>query len=131
MAADLVAGGGHRPDYLGMTLGGHGHGEYGQRDRVLVEQLEQAPNAGAAAVFVERFHTQVALALQRLRGDHLGEEGLGFRVAMQNVALAAFLVIEHERQGNTGVARPVWVWRVVGVTDQVAWVVSAHCSLPS
>ncbi|MNW16371.1 hypothetical protein D3C71_2152050 [compost metagenome] len=50
---------------------------------------------------------------------------------MQDVALAAFFVIEYERQGNTGIARPVGVRRVTAVTDQVAWVVSAHCRLPS
>ncbi|MNG13685.1 hypothetical protein D3C84_973790 [compost metagenome] len=50
---------------------------------------------------------------------------------MQDVALATFLVVEHEGQGDAGIARPVWVRRVTAVTDQVAWVVSAHCSLPS
>src|SRR3546814_2533221 len=50
---------------------------------------------------------------------------------MQDVALAALLVVEHEGQGNAGVARPLRVGRVTAVTDQVAWVVSAHCSFPS
>jgi hypothetical protein len=63
--------------------------------------------------------------------DHFGEEGFGFFVAVQDVALAAFFVIEHEGQGDAGIARPVWMRRVTAVTDQVAWVVSAHCSLPS
>jgi hypothetical protein len=49
---------------------------------------------------------------------------------MQNVALAAFLVIEYERQRDTGIAWPVGMGRVTAVTDQVAWVVGAHCNLP-
>ena len=39
----------------------------------------------------------------------------------QDVALTTFFVIEYERQGDTGLARPVWVRRVTAVTDQVAW----------
>jgi len=97
---------------------------------VFLEQVEQTPHAGAAAVLVERLHAQVALALQRLGGDHLGEKGLGFLVAVEDVALATFLVVEHEGQGDAGIARPVRMRRGVAVADQIAWVISAHCSLP-
>ncbi|MNT83671.1 hypothetical protein D3C72_2235770 [compost metagenome] len=58
-----------------MTLGGHGHGEDGQRHASVLEQLEQAPDAGTAAVFVQRFHAHVTRALQGLGGNHFREEG--------------------------------------------------------
>ena len=51
-------------------------------------------------------------------------------VAMQDAALATFFVIEHEGQGDARIAGPVRVGRVVAVSDQVAWVVSAHSSVP-
>ena len=57
--------------------------------------------------------------------------GLPRVVTVQDIALAAFFVVEYERQRNACLARPVGVRRVTAVTDQVAWVVSAHCSLPS
>ncbi|MDT4835575.1 hypothetical protein D3C76_866800 [compost metagenome] len=130
MAADLVAVGDHLADRLGMALGGHGHGEHGQRQVMLPEQLEQAPHAGTAAVLVQRLHAHVALALERLGGDHLGEEGFRLLIAMQDAALAAFLVVEHEGQGDTRLARPVRMGWVVAVADQVAGVVCAHSDVP-
>ena len=51
-------------------------------------------------------------------------------VAVEHIALAAFLVVEEKGQGDAGFTRPVRVGRIVAVTDQVAWVLSAHCSLP-
>ncbi len=131
VAADLVAGFDHGADHVRVTLGGHGHGEDGQWNVEFLEQLEDPPDAGTAAILVQRFHAHVALALQGLRRDHFREEGFRFLVAMKDVALAALFVIEHEGQGDAGIARPVRVRRVGAVTDQVARVVSAHCSLPS
>ncbi len=131
VAADLVAVGDHLADRFRVALGGHGHGEHGERQVVLFKELEQAPYAGTAAVFVERFHAHVALALERLGGDHLGEEGFGLGIPVQDVALAAFLVVEDEGEGDARIVRPVRVGNVVAVTDQVAWIVSAHCSVPS
>ncbi|MCY1212596.1 hypothetical protein D9M72_243340 [compost metagenome] len=98
---------------------------------MLLEQVQQAPDTRAAAVLVEGFHAHVAHALQRLGGHHLGQEGFGFLVAMEHIALAAFFVVEDKGQGDAGLTRPVRVGRIVAVTDQVAWVVGAHCSLPS
>ncbi|MNH20677.1 hypothetical protein D3C79_804560 [compost metagenome] len=131
MAADLVAGFGHGADHVGVALGGHGHGEDGQWHAAVLEQLQQAPHAGTAAVFVQRFHAHVAHALQWLGGDHFREEGFGLFIPVQDVAFATFLVIEHERQSNAGIPRPARMGWGIAVTDQVARIVSAHCSLPS
>jgi hypothetical protein len=118
-------------DHIRVALGGHGHGEDRQRNVEFLEQFQNPPDAGTAAILVKGFHAHVARALQRLRRDHFREEGFGFFIAVQDIALATFLVVEHEGQRDAGIARPVWVRRVTAVTDQVAWVVSAHCSLPS
>ncbi len=131
VAADFMAGLGHGADHVGVALGGHGHGEDGQRHATVLEQFQQAPHAGTAAVLVQRFHAHVAHALQWLGGDHFREESFGLLVTVQDVAFATFLVVEDERQRDASVARPLRVRRVVAVTDQVARVVSAHCSLPS
>ena len=131
VTADFVTGGDHGTDHVRVALGSHGHREDRQRNIEFLEQLEDPPDTGAAAILVERFHAHVALALQRLRRNHFREKRFGLLVAMQHVALAAFLVVEHEGQGDAGVARPLRVGRVTAVTDQVAWVVSAHCSFPS
>jgi len=63
VAADLVAGIDHRADHIRVTLGGHGHGEDGQRNVEFLEQLQNPPDAGAAAILVKRFHAHVARAL--------------------------------------------------------------------
>ena len=107
-------------------MSSHGDGKHRERDVEFAKQLEHTPYAGTAAVFVQGFHAHVALALQRLRRDHFREEGLRFFVAVEDVALAAFFVVEYERQGDTGVVRPMRMRRVGTVTNQVAWVVCAH-----
>ncbi|MNC17434.1 hypothetical protein D3C75_653140 [compost metagenome] len=66
MAADLVAGIDHGADHVRVTLGGHGHGEDGQWNVEFLEQLQDPPHAGTAAILVEGFHAHVARALQRL-----------------------------------------------------------------
>ncbi|MNO00908.1 hypothetical protein D3C81_2209040 [compost metagenome] len=75
MAADFVASFDHGTDHVRVTLRSHGDGEDSQRYAGLFEQLEQAPDTGAAAVFVERFHAHVTCALQGLGGDHFREKG--------------------------------------------------------
>ncbi|RMN90754.1 hypothetical protein ALQ49_05903 [Pseudomonas syringae pv. apii] len=130
VAADFVTVGDHCANNVRVTLRRHGDSEDGQGNVELFEQLENAPHAGSTAVLVQRLHAHVALALQWLGRDHFGQKRFGFLVAMQNIALATFLVIQHERQGNARIARPAWMRRVAAVTDQVAWVVSAHCKLP-
>ncbi|OMP13156.1 hypothetical protein COLO4_02182 [Corchorus olitorius] len=119
VAADLVAGLDHGADDLGVALGGHGHGKDGQGHLVPGEQFQDAPDAGATAVFVERLHGHVADARQRLGGDHLGKKGLGLLVAVEDVALATLFVIEHEGQGDAGVTRPAGVGRLGAIADEI------------
>src|SRR5690606_24795249 len=51
--------------------------------------------------------------------DHIGEEGLRSGVAMEDAVLAAFLVVEHELDGDTGAAGPVRTRGIGAVADHV------------
>ncbi len=72
VGGDFVAGVQHGFDGLGVALQGHGDAEAGERVIVAGEQAEEAPEAGAAAVFVEAFHVHVARAGDGLRVGDVG-----------------------------------------------------------
>jgi hypothetical protein len=61
----------------------------------------------------------VAHAFERRRADDLGKEGFGSLVAVQNGALAALLIVEHELQGEARAARPLRLGRLPPIADQV------------
>src|SRR5436305_15275690 len=46
---------------------------------------------------------------------------------MQDVALAAFLIIEHELHGDARAAGPARIGRIAAVADEVAWVFGEVC----
>ena len=52
--------------------------------------------------------------------DDLGQEGLGRRVAVQHAVLAAFLVVQHELDGDARAAGPVRMRRRRAVAREVA-----------
>ena len=92
-------------------IAGQRHGDSEDRDRHLAlgEKAVEAPESSAAAVFIDQFHVHVPHPRQRLGPDDLGQEGFGGGVAMENVVLAAFLVIDDELQGEPRFARPLRV----------------------
>ena len=98
---------------------GHRHGAFG-------EQAMHAPEAGARAVFVNRFHVHVALARPRCGADDFGKERFGRCVAMQNVVLTAFLVVDDELNGDAGVIWPARMRRVAPIADKIARIVVHH-----
>src|SRR5690606_1715005 len=83
VGGDLPAGFLHGGDLGGRA--GEGGGDAVDRDGHVAgdEEVAQAPEAGAGAVFVDRFHVPVALAGPGLRAGDLGEEALGGGVAVQ------------------------------------------------
>ena len=97
----------------------------GDRDVALGESAPQPPEAGARAVFVDRLHVHVALAGPGLRADDLRQERLGGGVAVQDVVLAALLVVDDELHRDHRAARPFRVGRVAAVADHVARIVHA------
>src|SRR5690606_22338017 len=89
------------------------------------EQAVQPPAAGAGAILVDRFHAPVALARPRRRTHALAEEPFGRRVAVQDAALATFLVIDDELYGDVGATRPLQVRGGLAIAEHVAGVTHA------
>ncbi len=120
VAGDLPARFVHGRHRLGMARHGAGHAIDGDRHVAGREHPPQPPEAHPRAVFVDRLHVDVALARPWRRSDDLREEGLRGGVAMQDVVLAAFLVVDDELHGDARAARPICGGRVAPVTDHVA-----------
>jgi len=77
------------------------------------------------AIFEQRFHAQVAHR-EGLGADDLGEEDLRLRITVEHAALRAFLVVEHELQGDARLLRPARMRRSAAIADQVARIISRH-----
>ena len=106
VAGDLVAGVRARPrTTAGLACSARATPNTVSGSAALGEQPQDPPDAGPAAVLVERLHAQVAVG-ERLRADDLGEERLRRRVAVEHAALAALLDVQHERHRDAGAARP-------------------------
>ena len=120
VGADLVAVLQHFFGDVRMPFQRHGDGEDGEREMPLAKQVEDTPDSGAGAVFVDRLHRHVARALERRGADNLGQEGLGGRIAVQDAVFAALLVVQHELDGDPCTAQPMHRRRRAPVADQVA-----------
>ena len=120
VAGDLPVGLLHRGDGLGLRVERGRDAVDGDRNVALGEHAPQPPEAGARAVFVDRLHVHVAHARPGLRADDLREERLRGRVAVEDVVLAALLVVDDELDRDARAARPVRVGRVAAVADHVA-----------
>ena len=79
-----------------------------------------APEPGARAVGEHRFDVQVAAPDHGRRADELVQEALGGGIALEDVLLAAFLVVEDEADGDAGAAGPGGMRRLGAVADEVA-----------
>ena len=128
VGGDLPAGVLHGGDLGGGAGEGGGDAVDGDRDAAGDEEVAQAPEAGAGAVFVDRLHVPVALAGPGLGARDLGEEALGGGVAVEDAVLAALLVVEDEADGDRCAARPVGEGRVAAVALHVPRI--AHASPP-
>ncbi len=123
MGGDFPAGLVHGSDRLGMTRHGGRDRIDGDRHPAADEHAMEPPEAGARAIFVDRFHVHVPLAGPSLRTDNLGEERLGGRIAMQDAVLPALLVIDHELDGDARAARPIGVGRLAAIADKITWII--------
>ncbi|MNQ08194.1 hypothetical protein D3C85_209870 [compost metagenome] len=120
MAGDLVAGGGQRLADLGDEFQRPADGEGGQRQAAGGEQLEDAPDAGARAVFVQALDARVALARAWRAPRQLVQVSLGLGVAIEDAGFRALLDVQHELHGDARLARPVRMGWAAGVADEVA-----------
>ena len=110
----------HRRDRLGIARHRGRDRVDGHRNRPLGEHAMQAPEAGARAVFVDRLHVHVAHAGPGRGADDLRQERLRGGVAVQDVVLAALLVVDDELHRDARLVRPVGEGRRAPVADHVA-----------
>ena len=80
----------------------------------------QAPEAGTGAVFVDQLHVHVTHARPGRGADDLGQESLGRGVAVQDVVLAALLVIDDELNRDARLVWPIGERRRAPIADHVA-----------
>ncbi len=123
VAGDLPFGLLHGFDGLRVARQGHGDGVDGHRGLAFGKQPVQSPETGARAIFIEAFHSHGTGAQMALGVDHLRQEGFGAFVAMQDVVLAAFLVVDDELHGDTGPVRPLRVGGIGAIANQIAGVI--------
>jgi hypothetical protein len=64
----------------------------------------------------------MAHAGPRRSADDFGKKGLRRGVAMQDIVLAAFLVIDDELQSDARAIWPIGVRRRAAIADHVAWI---------
>ena len=95
-------------------------GEEGGRQAALLEQPDHPPDADARAVFVHRFHGQVALAGRYAPASDLGQPHLGLAIALGDRVLRALFVVDHELHRDAGAAGPIRMGRLRAVADQIA-----------
>jgi hypothetical protein len=82
----------------------------------------QPPEAGARSIFVDRLHVHVALARPWAAPTISDRKASRGGVAMEDVVLAAFLVVDDELQRDARAAGPARLRRVGAIADHVAGV---------
>ena len=125
VAGDFPVGFFHGGNGFRVARHGKRHAINGDGHVAAGEGAPQAPEAGAGAIFIDGFHIEVALALPGLRADNLGQQTFGRRIAVENAAFAAFLIVDHELHGDVRPSRPARIWRVAPITDEIARIF--HC----
>jgi uncharacterized protein YbjQ (UPF0145 family) len=111
---------------LGVALHRHAHAEHRERQAALFELAQNAPHAGARAVFVDRLHAHVARRIRCCAHD-LGKKLLGRRVAVQHAVLAALFVVQYELHRNARAAGPVGLHGITAIAGQIAGIVRVEC----
>ena len=94
----------------------------------LGEDAHETPEADTTAVFVGRFHVEIARALEWGRHEKVAQACLGDLVAVQHAALATLLIVDDEIEGEARPTRPIRVRRLLGVADEIARIASHRLS---
>ena len=130
VAGDLPAGFLHRRDRFRVALHGKRDAIDGNRHVALGEHPPEPPEAGAGAIFVERFHIHVALARPGLRADDLRQQAFGGRIPIENGALAPLFVVDDELNRAMRARWPFRIGRGAAIANQIAGIgCGAHCSV--
>ncbi|MNK69774.1 hypothetical protein D3C87_891700 [compost metagenome] len=113
----------HRRNGFGVAGHGGRHAINGGGDAETGEHAPQPPEAGARAIFIDRFHVQVALTRPGLRTDDFRQQRFRRLVIIENAALAALLVIDDELHGDARTARPFRIGNIAAVAHQITGVI--------
>ena len=89
----------------------------------------QPPKSNSAAILILRFDGKLAFSLARRHKTEFRQQGLGSWVAVQNIILGAFFIIDHELDRDSRAIWPFWMRRVAPKSDYVAWITFAHAAL--
>src|SRR5262245_32828437 len=127
--ADVGARGGERLRGGRVTLQRERACEGGQRKPALLEDPHHTPEADTAAVLEHRLGGEVAALPARISGRHFGQAALRNAVAVWYRRLGPFLVVHDEVDGDPRVSRPLRVWRICSLADQVTLVRLGHRGL--
>src|SRR5690349_9276752 len=119
MSEDVVACPGDGRADGRVALQRHGEGEERAADVVLLEDAQEAPDAGAAAVLEERLVGEVPSVERDGRGALAG--GLALADAVLEQVLRALLVVDHERDRDAGIVGPSHARWDSAVPDQVSF----------
>ena len=94
-------------------------GIHGDGNAQVIEDAREAPDAGARAVLVDRLGGEVA-HLPGQRPGQLCHAAVAVTVARRKRRLRAFLVIQHQAEGDTGAAWPAHARNLTAIADVVA-----------
>src|SRR5580692_2438200 len=119
VAADVPAARGDRRGGGRVRLEGLGAAENRYRHRKAGEDPMQPPEAYTGAIFEHALGAEIATCHAQIRAQHLGQSALGNTVSRRIGELRAFLEIDHEIDGDAGVARPLGVRRLGTVADEI------------
>src|SRR5277367_3639092 len=120
MAGDFVSRLRHGVGRIGIAFQCEPYGPRGERQVMLGEYVEYAPKSGSTAIFECVLDEGVSRGNRR-QADDLGREIiLGVRVAVEHVALAAFLVVQDETHRHPGAARPCGLGPAPTISYEIA-----------
>jgi len=115
----VEAGPDHRRQRLWHQFAGQPDQVDGGGQAACGEGAEQSPVADPAAVFVGRFHVQVARPTPP-RDHQVGDPHFGALIPVENAHLGALLVVDAEIHRDAGAAGPLRVGRIGAVAGKIA-----------
>src|SRR6516225_11758983 len=120
VAADIPVAGSDCSGRRRVRLEGPSAAKNRHRQPEAREDPMEAPEPDPGAVFEHALGTEVAPADPEVAAEHLGQPALGHSVAGRIGEFRTFLEIDHEIDGDAGVAGPSGMGRLSAVTDEVA-----------
>ena len=121
MASNFVAEFDKGSGQFGVALQRHADPKHRQRQTPCFKCFQDAPDPCTRAVFVNAFHGQVAIS-EAGRVEHFRQKLFRACVAVQCGVFCAFFVVQNKLKSDPGATRPVGMWWVAAITNQVSGV---------